>query len=400
MGLPAVFALDGVERDYAWGSTTALQRLLGREPDGRPLAELWFGAHPAAPSPVPALGATLDELIAAEPAAVLGGPVAGRFGGRLPFLVKLLAAERPLSVQVHPTRAQAEAGFAAEQARGIPAGAPQRNYRDANHKPELLWALTEFEALCGFRPVADTLRLLDAFDLPELQPVRELLTGPDPLRAALTYLLRLPEPGPLVTAVSARAGAVGGTEWSGAADAVLRAADAFPGDIGVVLSLLLNAVVLQPGEAIYLGAGNVHAYLHGFGVEIMANSDNVLRCGLTSKHVDVTELLEITDFTELADPRWPVAQVGLARWRCDVPVHDFALERIDLDEGGSGVDSTSELPRIALCVSGEVGVHSLSGDSVRLRPGGAAFIAGTRFTSTLRGAGQVFLATVNDRLEI
>jgi mannose-6-phosphate isomerase len=398
--VPSVVLLDGVARDYAWGSTSAIQRLLGREPDGRPLAELWFGAHPDDPARVPALDTTLDALIARDPVAALGSDVVERYGPQLPFLLKLLAADKPLSIQVHPTRAQAEAGFADEDERGIAHDAPDRNYRDRNHKPELLCALTPFTALCGFRPVADTLRLLGAFDLPELEPVRELLAGADPLRGAFTYLLRLPEAGPLVAAVVARAAAIADAEWTGAANAVLRAAEAFPGDVGAVLSLLLNVVVLQPGEAIYLGAGNVHAYLHGLGVEIMANSDNVLRCGLTPKHVDVAELLKITDFTELADPRWPVEQVGLAWWRCDVPVDDFALERIDLDGNDGGVDSNSELPRIALCVSGEVGVHSFSGDSAQLHPGDAAFIAGTRFKTIFQGTGEVFLATVNDQLEI
>jgi mannose-6-phosphate isomerase len=398
--VPSVVRIEGVARDYAWGSTSAIQRLLGREPDGHPLAELWFGAHPDDPARVPDLDTTLDRLIAGDPVAALGADVVARFGPQLPFLLKLLAADKPLSIQVHPTRAQAEAGFADEDARGIARDAPDRNYRDRNHKPELLCALTEFEALCGFRPVVDTLRLLDAFDLPELEPVRELLAGPDPLRAAFSYLLRLPEPGPLVTAVVARAGAIADAEWSGAAGAVRRAADAFPGDIGVVLSLLLNHVRLRRGEAIYLGAGNVHAYLHGLGVEIMANSDNVLRCGLTSKHVDVDELLAITDFTELADPRWPAEQVGPAWWQFGVPVDDFALERIDLDGHDGSVDSNSEQPRIALCVSGEVGIHSFSGDAVGLRPGQAAFVAGTRFKTIFEGTGEVFLATVSARMEI
>lgn len=399
-GATSIVLLEGVARDYAWGSTVAIQRLLGREPGGRPLAELWFGTHPDDPARVPALDTTLDQLIATDPVAALGADTAERFGGQLPFLLKLLAADKPLSIQVHPTRAQAEAGFAAEDARGVPRDAPNRNYRDRNHKPELLCALTEFEALCGFRPVADTLRLLDGFAVPELEPVRGLLTDPDPLRAAFSYLLGLPEPGSLVTAVLAGVGKIEAGQWSGVASAVLRIAEAFPGDVGVLLALLLNHVRLQPGEAIYLPAGNVHAYLHGLGVEIMANSDNVLRCGLTNKHVDVDELLTITDFSELPDPRWPVEQIGPARWRCDVPVDDFALERIELDANAGAIDSNSELPQIALCVSGEVGIQSLSEGSVQLRPGQAAFVAGTRFKTEFQGSGQVFLATVRSRVEI
>jgi mannose-6-phosphate isomerase len=404
--LPSVVLLAGAARDYAWGSTTAIQRLLGREPDGRPLAELWFGAHPHDPARVPALDTTLDALVARDPVAALGADVVDRFGPQLPFLLKLLAADKPLSIQVHPTRAQAEAGFAAEDARGIARDAPERNYRDRNHKPELLCALTAFEALCGFRPVADTLRLLDSFDLPELEPVRERLSGPDPLRAAFTYLLRLPEPAPLVTAVAARAGTFDDAQWSGAAGAVLRAAEAFPGDVGVVLALLLNHVRLRPGEAIYLGAGNVHAYLHGFGVEIMANSDNVLRCGLTPKHVDVDELLEITDFSELVDPRWPDS--GLAGFGVDfeVPVEDFHLHSADLDAyrkpgrpQGSCATGDAGKPYLVLCSSGGIRVRS-EGSSVVLGPGQAAFVRSRGPVFTLEGTGQAFLATVRSRMEI
>jgi mannose-6-phosphate isomerase len=394
--LPSVVLLDGVARDYAWGSTTAIQRLLGREPDGHPLAELWFGAHPDDPARVPALDLTLDRLIAADPVAALGSDVVERFGPQLPFLLKLLAADKPLSIQVHPTRAQAEAGFADEDARGIARNAPDRNYRDRNHKPELLCALTEFEALCGFRPVGDTLRLLDAFDLPELEPVRELLAGPDPLRAAFTYLLRLAEPASLVTAVAARAEAIDDADWSGAAGAVLRAAEAFPGDVGVVLSLLLNHVRLQPGEAIYLGAGNVHAYLYGLGVEIMANSDNVLRCGLTPKHVDVAELLKITDFGELPDPRWHPDHPDWFR----VPVPDFELVRVDLDgdrkpgqDAGECAAGDEGKPYLVLCVSGSVRVDA-QGEAVALAPGQAAFVRSRGPLYLLRGTGQTFLATV------
>ncbi|HEU5006350.1 MAG TPA: mannose-6-phosphate isomerase, class I [Jatrophihabitantaceae bacterium] len=396
MTVPPVVRIEGVARDYAWGSTTAIQRVLGREPDGRPLAELWFGAHPDDPARVPDLGTTLDELIARDPVTALGSDVVERFGPQLPFLLKLLAADKPLSIQVHPTRAQAEAGFADEDARGIARDGRERNYRDRNHKPELLCALTEFEALCGFRPIANTLRLLDAFDLPELEPVRELLAGADPLRAAFTYLLRLPAPGPLVTAVAARAAAIEDAQWSGAAGAVLRAAEAFPGDVGAVLSLLLNHVVLQPGEAIFLGAGNVHAYLHGFGVEIMANSDNVLRCGLTSKHVDVEELLKITDFTELASPRWQPDHPDWFR----VPVPDFELVRVDLDgyrkpgqDAGECATGDEGKPYLVLCASGKARVDT-QGEVVALAPGQAAFVRSRGPLFLLRGTGQTFLATV------
>jgi mannose-6-phosphate isomerase len=371
-------SIEGVLRRYEWGSRTAIPRLLGVEPDGRPAAELWFGAHPHDPSPAPAHQATLEELIAADPNGMLGAPTVERFGPRLPYLVKILAAGKALSIQVHPTREQAQEGYAREEAAGIAHDAPNRNYRDPNHKPELLYALTPFEALCGFRPVDETLALLAQLDVPELAFVAELLRGPDPLRAAFTALLTHDEPGPIVAAVAARAGGAAGDE--GPLHAVRVAGADAPEDVGVVVALLLNYVRLAPGEAIFLGAGNVHAYLRGAGVEIMANSDNVLRCGLTPKHVDVAELLRITDFLPLPEPRWPA--VG---GRFDVPVPDFALTRVALDEP-TGLDEPG--PCIAVCTSGGVVV----GD-VDLRPGHAAFVpAGIR--TTISGVGEVFVASV------
>lgn len=368
--------IDGAARHYAWGSRTAIAELLGVVPDGRPTAELWFGAHPHDPSPAPACDATLEALIEDNPAGLLGAATVERFGPRLPYLLKVLAADRALSIQVHPNREQAEEGYAREESAGVPVDAPERNYRDRNHKPELLCALTPFDALCGFRPVDATLALLAELDVPELGFVAELLHSPDPLRAAFTALLSHENPAPIVAALADR---VSSAEEGPPYAARLAAADA-PGDIGVVITLLLNYVRLEPGEAIYLGAGNVHAYLRGTGVEIMANSDNVLRCGLTPKHIDVPELLRITDFAPLGEPRWP--SVG---GRFEVPVPDFALTRIEVDEPTGVADPG---PCIALCTAGGVTV----GDVV-VRSGSAAFVpAGLR--TTISGAGEVFIAGV------
>ncbi|HZC71781.1 MAG TPA: mannose-6-phosphate isomerase, class I [Jatrophihabitans sp.] len=372
----SVVPLDGVPRDYAWGSHRVIQRLLGLPEDGQPIAELWFGAHPHDPSP--AGQRTLDALIEADPEGLLGARTVARFGPHLPYLVKILAADRPLSMQVHPTREQAGDGCAREDAAGIARDADKRNYRDANHKPELLCALTPFEALCGFRPVTDTLRLLDALRLPALIPVAELLGRPAGLRAAFTALLRDPDPASVADAVADAVGRLP-DEWAGPAQAVRQCAQAFPGDVGVVLALLLNHVVLEPGEAIYLGAGSVHAYLGGTGVEIMANSDNVLRCGLTAKHINIPELLKITDFSPLAEPRWPSL-----RGRFDVPIPDFALTRLEIDEP-VGLDDPG--PCIVLCTAGQVTVADVgarAGHAVFVPPGQAV---------TISGAGLAFVAS-------
>jgi mannose-6-phosphate isomerase len=397
--VPVVFALHGVVRDYSWGSTTAIQRLLGTEPDGRPAAELWLGAHPGAPSAVADTGATLDMLIADDPEALLGQPVLARFGPRLPFLLKVLAAGSALSLQVHPTRAQARAGFAAEEAAGLRLGTPERNYPDDNHKPELLVALTDFDALCGFRPVPDTLRLLADWRVPELAAVAELLAGSDGLRAAFSHLLTVAEPAPMVRAVTARAAApdLESGEWAVAARSVRLCAEDFPGDRGVVLGLLLNAVRLAPGEAIYLGAGTPHAYLRGTAVEAMANSDNVLRCGLTAKHIDVPELLKVADFRELADPRWPVRYNGFGA-DLAVPVEDFRLSLIDLEgyrkpdrDAGSCAFGLPG-PCIVLCLDGAARVEA-GGARVELAPGRAAFVCAREGAFTVRGRGRVVVAT-------
>jgi mannose-6-phosphate isomerase len=389
---PAVLAIEGVAKNYAWGSRTAIPRLLGVEPGEDPVAELWFGAHLAEASPALGHGG-LDRLIAADPDGLLGSASVTRFGPRLPFLVKILAADHALSIQAHPNLEQARSGFAAEDARGIPRDAPERNYRDANHKPELLCAVTRFEALCGFRPIAETLRLLDELDLPELATVRGLLAGPDGLRDAFTHLLTLLDATPVLDAVVRRVAAIpDGSEWAGVARAVTLAAADFPGDVGAVLALLLNHVVLEPGEAIYLAAGNVHSYLRGTGIEVMANSDNVLRCGLTPKHVDVAELLKVTDFRPLIEPRWtPTA--GASGLEFEVPVPDFALSVIDLDAYAGPVTVGDASPYIVLCTEGHASVGPIEA-SVELTPGHAAFVGARAVGFEARGAGRVFAATV------
>jgi len=362
MAEPDVFEIGGVLRRYAWGSTTLIPQLLGDEPDGRPAAELWFGTHPGDPSP--ALGTTLDRVLADA-----GEP-------QLPFLIKILAAQQALSIQVHPTRAQAEAGYDREQAAGIPIDAPERNYVDRNHKPELLCALTPFEGLCGFRPVAETLELLDELALPELDFMADLLRGPQGLREAFTAVLTHADPGPIIAAVRSRAVPDGPTR------AQHLIAEHFPDDIGLVVSLLLNYVRLEPGQAFYLAAGNVHCYLRGMGVEVMAASDNVLRCGTTAKHIDVPELLTITDFSELRDPIWP-EQDG----RYVVTVPDFVLQPLCVTADGADIELPPAGPRIVLATSGAVSV-----DDVELGPGRAAFVRPHR-RATLAGHGTVFVAS-------
>ncbi|SOD73090.1 mannose-6-phosphate isomerase type 1 [Jatrophihabitans sp. GAS493] len=408
MNPPAVVRLKGVIRHYRWGSTTAIPELLGIEPTGEPVAELWLGAHPDDPAEVVEAGVCLDELIASDPVRMLGAGSVERFGPGLPYLLKLLAAGRALSIQVHPTVEQARHGYVQERANGAPG---PYNYQDKNHKPELLCALTPFQALCGFRAVEQTRQYLDALNgvgepIPGLVQLAAELNSADGLRAAFSWLLRLPKPQAqqlVADVVAACAALVASDEpsadqWGRAAAATVLAASDFPGDIGAVVALLLNFVELQPGEAIFLAAGNVHAYLRGLGVEIMANSDNVLRCGLTSKHIDVEELLRITDFSPLPDPRWSPTGTSTERTFA-VPVPDFALTELTLDGSVTEVSAPSAV--ILVCTEGSAAVEF--GDSqILLAVGEAAFIPANATPATpappttsvrLRGKGTVFSAT-------
>ncbi|MBJ7001520.1 MULTISPECIES: mannose-6-phosphate isomerase, class I [Streptomyces] len=378
--------LDNTVRPYAWGSPTAIPQLLGVEPTGEPQAEMWMGAHPGAPSRT-ARG-TLAEVIDADPERELGKETVARFGPRLPFLLKLLAAGAPLSLQVHPDLKQAREGYADEERRGVPIDAPHRNYKDANHKPELICALTEFDGLCGFREPAHAAELLAALGVDSLKPYVDLL-GAHPeeaaLREVLTAILTADRADMARTVAEATAACA---RLGGDHAPYAGLAHQFPGDPGVIAAMLLNHVRLQPGEALFLGAGVPHAYLDGLGVEIMANSDNVLRCGLTPKHVDVPELLRVVRF-EAGDPgvlRPEAAPDGEEVY--ETPIDEFRLSRYVLAEGGAAHDLTRDTPQILLCTAGSVraGEHELG-------PGQSVFVpAGEQ--AVISGAGTVFRATV------
>ncbi|MBX6370635.1 MAG: mannose-6-phosphate isomerase, class I [Acidothermus sp.] len=275
---------------YAWGSRSALASLQGRPPAAQPEAELWMGAHPQAPSEVEVEGRAvpLPELIAAQPEAILGAEVMKHFGPTLPFLVKILAAERPLSLQVHPPAEIATAGFRAEDAAGIDRRAPWRTYRDPNAKPELLLALGPFRALHGFAPPAESARRLERLASKRLTPLVDRLRRGDPPGDVFLDLLAWPDDDR--AALVAEAAAAAGTDSSPLASLVGSLSRLHPADPGVVGVLLLNYVELSPGEALYIRPGELHAYLDGIGLEILGNSDNVVRAGLTEKHLALSEL--------------------------------------------------------------------------------------------------------------
>ncbi|MGP2441898.1 mannose-6-phosphate isomerase, class I [Streptomyces sp. JW3] len=378
--------LDNTVRPYAWGSTTAIPALLGTAPTGEPQAEMWMGAHPGAPSRT-ARG-TLDEVVAAAPERELGTAAVAAFGPRLPFLLKILAAGAPLSLQVHPDLDQARHGYADEERRGIPADAPHRNYKDANHKPELICALTEFDGLCGFRAPEEAAALLDGLGVPSLKPYADLLRAhPEDaaLREVLTAVLTA-DPDDMSRTVTETAAAC--ARLGGAYAPYADIAHHYPGDPGVLAALLLNHVRLQPGEALYLGAGVPHAYLSGLGVEIMANSDNVLRCGLTPKHVDVPELLRIVRFQATGPGVLRPEASPDGEEVYETPIDEFRLSRYVLADGTAPHDLTRPAPQILLCTAGTV----RTGDQ-ELAPGASVYVpAGEK--AEVSGTGTVFRATV------
>ena len=415
-----VMKLENSIRHYAWGSKTALAQLQGRPAAQEPEAELWIGAHPQLPSAVTVAGrrVTLDRLVAERPAETLG-PVAQRFGGTLPFLLKVLAVAEPLSIQAHPTLAQAAAGFAREEATGVAADAPQRSYRDRNHKPEVVVALEPYWLLSGFRPYEAIARRLAAIDVPALQAaVADLRARPGAaaLRALVAAALRLDagqradlvaralahadgqvrESAPAAAAsarVADSAGAENSARW------VQRLAAQYPDDAGVLSPWLLNLVQLAPGEGMYTGAGTLHATLHGTGVELQASSDNVLRGGLTPKHVDVAELLRVGSFAAGAAAvlRPPPAANGERHYA--TPTAEFALSSVALDQLASETPFAAATagPEILL-LHGDGAVRDAAGREVSCGPGESLFVPAAVPSYEVRGTGLMFRARVPRRV--
>jgi mannose-6-phosphate isomerase len=379
-----VRALANIVRPYAWGSRTAIASLQGRAvPSTEPEAELWMGAHPSAPSMLvtPDGGEVpLPDAIAQDPVGTLGPAAMSRFGARLPYLFKILAAAQPLSLQAHPDANQAAAGFAAERTTD-----PARAYVDPYHKPELLVAVEEFDALCGFRDPDATADMLGSFDLPVLAPlVAVLRSGPvaQRLRGAMELLVRWPaqERASLVDSVAKTGHALPG-----------ELARLYPGDVGVVVALLLNHVRLRPDEGVFMPAGNLHAYLNGVGVEVMAASDNVLRGGLTRKPVHVAELLRVLRYEVMADPvvRPRVVAPGVLTWDC--PVREFGLVKLT----GSGTLPGGG-PRIVVCVRGAATL-STGMDVQKISGGESVFLAAAEPpVEVISDAAAVFQATCPD----
>ena len=398
--------LQPVIRPYAWGSRYAIAELQGRPaPTAGPEAELWMGAHSSAPSGLERDGraTTLDKVIAADPQAELGHQVAERFGGRLPFLLKVLGVDKALSIQVHPSREQAEAGYREENRRGVPLGDPARNYVDDWPKPELACALTRFEALVGFRAPADAVALLGELNVGRLAPVAARLASGDdsaPAQALAAILRWLPSDRQAliddVAAALARL-AAGGGPFAAAAAALTRVAEDHPSDIGLVAALLMRYHVLEPGEAVFMPAGGLHAYLRGTCVELMSNSDNVLRAGLTGKHIDVAELLRLTDpkaGVPVITAR-PLGGTGADNGKGGVgvyaaPVPEFTLYRAELPGGEIPLPGAG--PRLLLCITGTAELRAQGEATVKAERGESVFVPASDGLVSVSGPATIFVA--------
>lgn len=387
--------LQGAIQHYAWGTTDAIARLLQRQPDGTPQAEYWLGTHPLGPARAGEV--TLDKLIA-DHSPLLGDGVGQAFGSELPFMMKVLSARHALSIQVHPSREQAEQGYARENAAGIPLDARHRVYSDAWPKPEVMIALEPFETLSGFRDPLETASLF--IELGVADELGSLVTTLSQRRGAPTLIqvfleiLTLEEElarilDRILAAAAQHADAPG--TLGDFARTALELNAVFPRDRGVLAALLMNRVTLRPGEAVFLPAGQLHAHLRGTGIEVLANSDNVIRGGLTPKHVDVRELVEVVDF----EPREPRV-LSPSRLRPGLATYDFSCPEFEVWQV-NGMDGTAVLPgegsaRILLVVDGSLHIRENSGSTVSLHQGDAILLGADERDLQFWGDGLAFLS--------
>lgn len=383
-------------QNYAWGSKTALTDLYGiANPNNLPMAELWMGAHPKSSSKIEDASGqvrSLRDVIEANKAALLGDKVAQRFG-ELPFLFKVLCADQPLSIQVHPNKQASEIGFAKENAAGIPLDSAERNYKDPNHKPELVFALTPFLAMNAFREFSEIISLLQPVAGAH-NAIAHFLENPnaDALSQLFASLLNMQgeEKSHALAVLKAALDSQQGEPW----ETIRLISEFYPDDSGLFSPLLLNVVKLNPGEAMFLFAETPHAYLQGVALEVMANSDNVLRAGLTPKYIDIPELVANVKF--VAKPAAELLTQPVkngAELDFPIPVDDFAFSLHDLSSAETSV--AQESAAILFCVEGEATLRK-GEQRLVLKPGESAFVAANESPVSVSGTGR--LARVFNKL--
>lgn len=399
--MKTIFLLKNPAMKYAWGSPSAIPELLGIDnPAGEPWAELWMGAHPKAPSEILVDGRWegLAEFIRNHPTKVLGTDAADRFHATLPFLFKVLAAARPLSIQAHPTREQARQGFAEENRMGIPLDAPNRNFKDDNHKPECICALTPFTGLNGFRSPDDILENVAILGIPSLdRKLAPLRRGSEAegMRTAFQRLMATEAAETASLLSEAVAAARRCRNPDPAFDWMVRLHDAYPADIGVLSPILMNLVTLEPGRAMFLPAGAPHAYLDGVGIEIMANSDNVLRGGLTPKHLDVDRLMSVLRFeptaVDILTPR-PVSPVESVY---PTPAEEFRLSVLQpKPEQGESILPGGTV-QVLLCTRGRCTISDpRSGQAQEMGKGASVLVTASAPAVGIRGDATLYRAAV------
>lgn len=393
---PAIVPLDNPVQNYAWGSRTEIAELLGRPaPGGKPEAELWIGAHPHAPSrvDVPTGPQTLDALVRSAPEAMLGPTTARRWNGELPLLMKMIAAAGPLSIQCHPNQDQALAGFARENEQGLPLDSPRRNYRDPRHKPEVVAALTRFVGMKGFRPRDEIARGLGALHLPELVAPLASIEHPEGLRRLLAWLWSRPAAERVPLVERAVAVATLRRDEDPALAWVVRLQAQYPGDVGVLAPLLLNLVVLEPEDALFLPAGELHAYLEGTAVEVMSSSDNVLRGGLTPKHVDVAELLAVGVFEPSPPNVLRPVPVSPGERVYPTPAEEFQLSLLLIAPDAAFVSSGERGPELLLGLQGSATIAG-DGASWPLGKGRSVFVPAAVRSYRIEGDARISRARV------
>jgi mannose-6-phosphate isomerase len=393
--------LENTVQPYAWGSYTAIPKLLGEKSESvSPQAELWMGAHPKAPSMVILNGRleSLEKLINQHPIDILGRKVAQQFKNELPYLFKVLAAAKPLSLQAHPSASQAQEGYKRENGQGIPLDSPQRNYKDPNHKPECICALTPFWALHGFREIPEIITLADHLQINSMEPFLNILKSrPDEggLKSFFRQLMTLSADKKKHLALNAADNANKLKQKNDVYRWIKTLSESYPEDIGVLSPLYLNLVRLEPGQALFLPAAELHAYLEGVGIELMANSDNVLRGGLTPKHIDVAELIEVLDFGERVPnllTRQP-GNVGELVYVC--PAKEFALSVIQVNSDTGYTSPRERSVEILLCTAGTCKIKDLgSRKEMALKKGHTVIVPAAAFAYSLNGNATIYKAAV------